>query len=75
MPSVVMKPILTRYFVQFFLRESDIGKNRAEASLPRLVELNEYVSTNCTTELVSNDLVKVRIRQCCYSTHNNKWHF
>lgn len=43
---------------QFFLRESDIGKNRAEASLPRLVELNEYVSTNCTTEPVSPSLVK-----------------
>ena len=42
---------------QFFLREADLGKNRAEASLPRLVELNEYVSTTCTTEPVSTELV------------------
>jgi len=42
---------------QFFLRERDIGKNRAEASHPRLVELNEYVSTTCTTEAVTTDLV------------------
>lgn len=29
-----------------FLRESDLGKNRAEAALPRLAELNRYVSTS-----------------------------
>ncbi|KAK7470927.1 E1 ubiquitin-activating protein [Stygiomarasmius scandens] len=28
---------------QFFLREGDIGKSRAEATLPRLAELNAYV--------------------------------
>ena len=32
---------------QFFLRESDIAKSRAEASLPRLAELNSYVPVNC----------------------------
>jgi len=42
---------------QFFLRNDDLGKNRAEATLPRLVELNEYVSTTCTTEPVSTALV------------------
>lgn len=42
---------------QFFLRESDVGANRAEAALPRLVELNEYVSTKCTTDPVSTELV------------------
>eukprot|EP00128_Syssomonas_multiformis_P002420 Colp12_sorted_trinity150504_noHs@8955 len=28
---------------QFFLREEDVGKNRADATLPRLAELNAYV--------------------------------
>ena len=48
---------LNNFSLQFFLRESDVGKNRAEASLPRLVEINEYVSTTCTTEPVSTELV------------------
>jgi len=29
--------------LQFFLREEDIGKSRAAATLPRLAELNSYV--------------------------------
>ncbi|OPJ68623.1 hypothetical protein AV530_008610 [Patagioenas fasciata monilis] len=28
---------------QFYLRESDVGRNRAEATLPRVAELNTYV--------------------------------
>lgn len=28
---------------QFFLREEDVGKSRAEAAAPRLAELNAYV--------------------------------
>ncbi len=28
---------------QFFLKNADIGKNRAEATLPQLSELNPYV--------------------------------
>lgn len=28
---------------QFFLRQEDIGKSRAEATVPRLAELNHYV--------------------------------
>lgn len=31
---------------QFFLRSDDIGKSRAEASAPRLAELNQYVPVN-----------------------------
>ncbi|XP_041348833.1 ubiquitin-like modifier-activating enzyme 1 [Gigantopelta aegis] len=34
---------------QFFLRESDLGKNRAEVSQPRLAELNGYVPVNAYT--------------------------
>ena len=29
--------------VQFFLREADVGKSRAEVTAPRLAELNTYV--------------------------------
>ncbi|XP_046505256.1 ubiquitin-like modifier-activating enzyme 1, partial [Equus quagga] len=31
---------------QFYLQEEDIGKNRAEASQPRLAELNSYVAVS-----------------------------
>ncbi|OCT66815.1 hypothetical protein XELAEV_180381002mg, partial [Xenopus laevis] len=34
---------------QFYLRESDIGKNRAEVSHPRLAELNTYVPVSSST--------------------------
>ena len=29
--------------MQFFLREGDVGRSRASASVPRLAELNAYV--------------------------------
>eukprot|EP00743_Colponemidia_sp_Colp-15_P003750 GILK01004046.1.p1 GENE.GILK01004046.1~~GILK01004046.1.p1 ORF type:complete len:1912 (-),score=378.64 GILK01004046.1:123-5405(-) len=34
---------------QFFLREADVGKNRAEASIARLQELNYYVRVKAQT--------------------------
>jgi ubiquitin-activating enzyme E1 len=30
-------------FIQFFLRQEDVGKARAEVTVPRLAELNAYV--------------------------------
>jgi molybdopterin/thiamine biosynthesis adenylyltransferase len=33
----------TLIWPQFFLREEDIGKSRAEVTVPRLAELNAYV--------------------------------
>ncbi|TID13264.1 hypothetical protein CANINC_004950 [Pichia inconspicua] len=36
---------------QFFLSESDIDKNRAQATLPKLAELNQYVPINLVEEL------------------------
>lgn len=42
---------------QFFLRKSDIGRNRAEASHALLVELNEYVNTTYTTQPITHDLL------------------
>ena len=49
---------------QFFFTESDIGKNCAEVSCPRLAELNEYVrvevlSGALTDEAISNFQVVV----------------
>lgn len=46
---------------QFFLRESDIGKQRAEATLPRLAELNAYVPVQLLSDPgqeLSPDMIK-----------------
>ncbi|MEQ2276832.1 E1 ubiquitin-activating protein [Xenotaenia resolanae] len=40
---------------QFYLREEDLGKNRAEASQPRLAELNNYVSVTAYTGVLTED--------------------
>jgi ubiquitin-activating enzyme E1 len=47
---------------QYFLREADIGKSRAEATLPRLAELNAYVPVRHLPgkpgEAISVDIVR-----------------
>lgn len=43
---------------QFYLTESDIGKNRAEASLKQLAELNMYVPTKAYTGSLDEDFLK-----------------
>jgi ubiquitin-activating enzyme E1 len=43
---------------QFYLTESDIGKNRAEACLPQLSELNMYVPTTTYTDRLADDFIK-----------------
>ncbi|KAH9488201.1 E1 ubiquitin-activating protein [Bulinus truncatus] len=43
---------------QFFLKEDDIGKNRAEVTLPRLSELNSYVRVSSYTEPLTEDFLK-----------------
>ncbi|KAM9445161.1 ubiquitin-like modifier-activating enzyme 1 isoform 1-T3 [Clarias gariepinus] len=40
---------------QFYLREEDLGKNRAEVSQARLAELNSYVPVTSYTGALSND--------------------
>uniref|UniRef100_A0A8C0DBK9 Ubiquitin-like modifier-activating enzyme 1 n=1 Tax=Balaenoptera musculus TaxID=9771 RepID=A0A8C0DBK9_BALMU len=42
---------------QFYLREEDIGKNRAEASQPRLAELNSYVPVTTYTGALVDDFL------------------
>lgn len=43
---------------QFYLTESDIGKNRAEACLPQLSELNMYVPTKTYTDRLTDEFIK-----------------
>uniref|UniRef100_A0A3B5QKB0 E1 ubiquitin-activating enzyme n=1 Tax=Xiphophorus maculatus TaxID=8083 RepID=A0A3B5QKB0_XIPMA len=40
---------------QFYLREEDLGKNRAEVSQPRLAELNNYVPVMAYTGVLTED--------------------
>ena len=41
---------------QFFLRESDIGKNRAEVTHPRLSELNPYVAVKVLSGCLDGEM-------------------
>jgi len=43
---------------QFFLSESDVGKNRAEACYQRTCELNNYVNIKKETGELTEDLIK-----------------
>lgn len=43
---------------QFFLRESDVGKNRAECCYSRLAELNSYVPIATKTAPITEEFVK-----------------
>ncbi|KAK7794144.1 hypothetical protein R5R35_012527 [Gryllus longicercus] len=43
---------------QFYLTEDDVGKNRAEASLRQLSELNTYVPTEVYTGELTEDYIK-----------------
>ncbi|XP_069738900.1 ubiquitin-like modifier-activating enzyme 1 [Phaenicophaeus curvirostris] len=42
---------------QFYLREEDVGQNRAEATLPRLAELNAYVAVSSARQPLSEDFL------------------
>lgn len=46
---------------QFFLREEDIGKSRAEVSLPRLAELNAYVPITAVTDISENVIEQYQV--------------
>ena len=58
--SALKRAVLTDF--QFFLRESDIGKPRAEATVSRLAELNAYVPVRVLPSTpgqeISPDLIK-----------------
>lgn len=42
---------------QFFLREADVGKNRAVVTGPRLAELNSYVPVHVNSSKLTTDLL------------------
>lgn len=42
-------------WLQFYLREADLGKNRADVSQTRLAELNSYVPVVSYTGTLTND--------------------
>lgn len=48
---------VTSCLSQFYLREGDIGKNRAEVCLLSLVELNRYVSVSASTKPLTDDFL------------------
>ncbi|KAA6359201.1 MAG: putative ubiquitin-activating enzyme E1, partial [Streblomastix strix] len=43
---------------QFYLTEGDIGKNRAEACVAKLAELNQYVHVEAITGNLTDDIIK-----------------
>lgn len=54
------------FFLQFYLREEDLGMNRAEVSQPRLAELNNYVPvTSYTGALTEDYLAKFHVNNFC----------
>lgn len=46
------------WYLQFFLQESDIGKNRATVTAPKLAELNTYVPVNESTDPLNEAFIK-----------------
>jgi len=59
--SAIVKRIIKYSWLcllQFFLAEEDVGKNRAEASLKRLTELNERVELNIYNGELTEDYLK-----------------
>ena len=42
----------------FYLTEADVGRNRADASCPKLAELNGYVSVTSCTDRLDRDLIR-----------------
>ncbi|KAH0628941.1 hypothetical protein JD844_010599 [Phrynosoma platyrhinos] len=48
---------MTAKLNSFYLREEDLGKNRAEVSQPRLAELNSYVPVTAYTGPLSEDFL------------------
>ena len=58
---------------QFFLRENDIGKNRATASVNRLSELNNYVPVSANSEPLTESILKQF--QVCPSIMFSTFHY
>uniref|UniRef100_A0A672GQP2 E1 ubiquitin-activating enzyme n=1 Tax=Salarias fasciatus TaxID=181472 RepID=A0A672GQP2_SALFA len=60
---------------QFYIREEDLGKNRAEVSQPRLAELNNYVPVTAYTGALTEDyLTKFQVVVLTNSTLDEQQH-
>uniref|UniRef100_A0A4W4EU82 E1 ubiquitin-activating enzyme n=1 Tax=Electrophorus electricus TaxID=8005 RepID=A0A4W4EU82_ELEEL len=60
---------------QFYLREEDLGKNRAEVSQNRLAELNSYVPVTSYTGALTNDyLTQFQVVVLTNSTLDEQMH-
>ncbi|MCI4387400.1 hypothetical protein PGIGA_G00073530 [Pangasianodon gigas] len=60
---------------QFYLREEDLGKNRAEVSQGRLAELNSYVPVTSYTGALTNDyLIQFQVVVLTNSTLDEQKH-
>lgn len=55
--AIISYPTLHLLCGQFYLREEDLGKNRAEVSQHRLAELNNYVPVTAYTGALTEDYV------------------
>ena len=61
--SILCVSLTYCYMFQFFLGESDIGKNRAEVVTPRVAELNSYVPTSAYSGPLTNEYIsKFQVR-------------
>lgn len=49
---------LIMLFLKFFLSESDVGKSRAQATLPKLAEMNERVDMSVFNDELTEDVIK-----------------
>ena len=50
--------LITSAPCQFFLREADIGKNKAAVTYPRLAELNSYTPVSTHTGELTDDFIE-----------------
>lgn len=51
--------------LQFYCREADLGKSRADACVQRLAELNQYVRVSVHTGAVDETVLKrFQVRGC-----------
>jgi len=52
-----MISLKTSFVLQFYLSEADVGKNRAEASLLKLKELNTFVKVDLAAQALTEEFI------------------
>lgn len=61
-------------FFQYYLTPENVGKNRAQASLKHLIELNSYVAVHAHTENLSEEFLK-KFKVCLGGFWKTKFSF